>query len=103
MRVFDYIIVCKSPDFKNVDRISQFMLFISVISFSYSIYLGLFPKPALIFAIMTSSISWWIFAFFNVKEAACPTTDWDCYLHPGGGFTNQWLNYSWHILNCSPF
>jgi hypothetical protein len=91
MRVFDYIIVCKSPDFKNVDRISQFMLFISVISFSYSIYLGLFPKPALIFAIMTSSISWWIFCLFQRKRGTMPYyrlgllfASWGWFLQPNG-------------------
>jgi hypothetical protein len=68
MREFDYIIVCRSPDFKNVDRISQFMLLISLVAFGYSIYLGLFPKPALIFAIMTAFTSWWIFCFFQAKR-----------------------------------
>ena len=89
--LISYIIVCKSPDFKNVDRISQFMLFISVISFSYSIYLGLFPKPALIFAIMTSSISWWIFCIFQRKRGSMPYyrlgllfASWGWFLQPNG-------------------
>lgn len=91
MRVFDYIIVCKSPDFKNVDRISQFMLFLSVISFSYGIYIGLFPKPALIIAIMTSCISWWIFCVFQRKRGVIPYyrlgllfASWGWFLQPNG-------------------
>lgn len=91
MRLFDYIIVCKSPDFKNVDRISQFMLLISTLSFSYSIYLGLFPRPALIFAIMTSCISWWIFCLFQQKNGTAPYyrlgllfASWGWFLQPNG-------------------
>jgi len=91
MRVFDYIIVCKSPDFKNVDRISQFMLLISVVAISYSLYLGLFPKPALIVAIMTSFISWWIFCVFQRKRGKLPyyrlgllLASWGWFLQPNG-------------------
>jgi hypothetical protein len=91
MRVFDYIIVCKSPDYKNVDRISQFMLFISVVAFSNSIYLGLFPKPALIVAILTSFVSWWIFCVFQRKSGKIPyyrlsllLASWGWFLQPNG-------------------
>jgi EamA domain-containing membrane protein RarD len=72
MRLFDYIIVCKSPDFKNVDRISQFMLLLSVLGYSFGIYKGLFPKPALIIAIMTSVICWWIFCWYQKKKGGVP-------------------------------
>ena len=91
MREFDYIIVCKSPDFKNIDRISQFMLFISIVAFSYSIYLGLFPKPALIVAIMTSFTSWWVFCVFQNKKGVVPyyrlgllLASWGWFLQPNG-------------------
>lgn len=91
MRVFDYIIVCKSPDFKNLDRISMFMLLMSILSFSYSIYLGLYPKPALIIAIMTSFSSWWIFCFFQRRRGSIPyyrlgllLASWGWYLQPNG-------------------
>ena len=91
MRVFDYIIVCKSPDFKNIDRISQFMLLLSLVCFSYSIFLGLFPKPALIIAIMTSFTSWWIFCFFQAKRGTIPyyrlgllLASWGWFLLPNG-------------------
>lgn len=91
MRLFDYIIVCKSPDYKNVDRISQCMLFISIISFGYSVYLGVFPKPALIFAIMTSTISWWIFCYFQQNRGRIAyyrlgllIASWGWYLQPNG-------------------
>ncbi len=72
MRIFDYIIVCKSPDYKNVDRISQFMLLLSVLGYSFGIYKGLFPKPALIIAIMTSVICWWIFCQYQKKQGGVP-------------------------------
>lgn len=91
MRVFDYILVCKSPDFKNVDRISQFMLLFSILAFTYSNYLGLFPKPALIIAIMTSFTSWWIFCSFQRKNGGMPyyrlgllIASWGWYLQPNG-------------------
>ena len=91
MREFDYIIVCRSPDFKNVDRISQFMLMISLVAFGYSIYLGLFPKPALIFAIMTAFTSWWIFCVFQAKRGVLPyyrlgllLASWGWFLQPNG-------------------
>ena len=72
MRIFDYIIVCKSPDYKNVDRISQFMFLLSVLGFSFGIYKGLFPKPALIIAIMTSVVCWWIFCLYQKKQGGVP-------------------------------
>lgn len=72
MRLFDYIIVCKTPDFKNVDRISQFMLILSVLAFIYGIYSGLFPKPALIIAIMTSVISWLVFCTYQKQKGGVP-------------------------------
>lgn len=91
MRVFDYIIVCKSPDFKKVDRISQFMLLISIFSFLYSIYLGHFPKPALIIAIMTSCVSWLLFCLFQRKKGTIPFyrlgllfASWGWFLVPNG-------------------
>jgi hypothetical protein len=91
MRLFDYIIVCKSPDYKNVDRISQFMLFMSLASFSYSIYRGLYPKPALIFAIMTAFTSWWIFCAFQRRRGTVPYyrlgllfASWGWFLQPNG-------------------
>ncbi len=72
MHLFDYIIVCKTPDYKNVDRISQFMLLLSVLAFSYCIYIGLFPKPALIIAIMTSVTCWSIFCIYQAKQGGVP-------------------------------
>jgi hypothetical protein len=72
MRIFDYIIVCKSPDFKNVDRISQFMLLLSVLGYSFGLYKGLFAKPALIIAIMTSVICWSIFCLYQKKQGGVP-------------------------------
>jgi hypothetical protein len=91
MRIFDYIIVCKSPDFKNVDRISQFMLFISLAGFSYSIFLGLYSKPALLIAIMTSFTSWWIFCLFQRRRGVIPyyrlgllLASWGWFLQPNG-------------------
>jgi hypothetical protein len=53
MRLFDYIIVCKSPDYKNIDRISQFMLLLSILGFFFGIYRGFFKQHSLIIAIMT--------------------------------------------------
>jgi hypothetical protein len=72
MRIFDYIIVCKSPDFKKVDRISQFMLLLSILSFSFGLYKGLFTTPTLVYAIITSIISWGIFCYFQKKQGGIP-------------------------------
>ena len=72
MRIFDYIIVCKSPDFKNIDRISQFMLLLSIVGFSFGIYKGFFVKPSLIIAIMTSVICWSIFCVYQKKQGGIP-------------------------------
>lgn len=91
MRVFDYIIVCKSPDFKNVDRMSQFMLFVSIVSFVYSAIKGIYPHPALIIAISASVLSWWIFCVFQRKRGVLPYyrlgllfASWGWYLQPNG-------------------
>ncbi len=72
MRLFDYIIICKKPDFKNVDRISQFMLLLSILAFSHGIYKGIFKTPPLVFAIITSIICWWIFCLFQKKKGGIP-------------------------------
>jgi len=72
MRIFDYIIVCKSPDYKNVDRISQFMYLLGILGFSFGIYKGLFPQPALIIAVMSSVVCWWIFCLFQKKRGGIP-------------------------------
>jgi hypothetical protein len=72
MRLFDYIIVCKTPDFKNVDRISQFMLLLSVLGFSFGLYKGFFTTPTLVYAIITSIISWSIYCYFQKKNGGIP-------------------------------
>lgn len=72
MRLFDYIIVCKSPDFKNVDRISQFMLFLSIIAMVYTLFLGSYHQPALLIAIMTAVASWWVFCFYQQQKGGIP-------------------------------
>jgi hypothetical protein len=72
MRLFDYIIICKKPDFKNVDRISQFLLLFSILAFSHGIYKGIFQNPSLIIAIISSIISWWIFCLFQKKKGSLP-------------------------------
>ena len=72
MRLFDYIIVCKSPDFKNVDRISQFMLLLSVLGFSFGLYKGFFNTPSLVYAIITSIISWSIYSYYQKKNGGIP-------------------------------
>jgi hypothetical protein len=72
MRLFDYIIVCKSPDFKNVDRISQFMLLLSVLCFSFGLYKGFFNTPSLVYAIITSIISWSIYSYYQKKNGGIP-------------------------------
>ena len=72
MRIFDYIIVCKSPDFKNVDRISQFMYLLCILGLSFGIYRGNFTKPALIIAIITSVVCWWIFCMYQKKKGGVP-------------------------------
>jgi len=72
MRVFDYIIVCKTSDFKRVDRISQFMLLLTIIGLSFGIYKGFFPKPALIIAIISSVFCWALFCLYQQKKGGQP-------------------------------
>jgi hypothetical protein len=72
MRIFDYIIVCKTPDYKNVDGISQLMYLLSILGLSFGIFNGFFLKPALVIAIMTSVICWWIFCVYQKKQGGVP-------------------------------
>jgi hypothetical protein len=72
MRIFDYIIVCKTPDFKKVDQVSQFMYLLSILGFAFGIYKGLYAKPALIIAIITSIICWFIFCLYQKKQGGVP-------------------------------
>jgi len=72
MRLFDFIIVCKTTHFKKVDQISQFMLLLSVLGFSYSIYKGVFKTPTLMIAITGSLILWWLFCLYQKKQGGIP-------------------------------
>ncbi len=67
------------------------MLLMSLLGFSYSIYLGLYPKPALIIAIMTAFTSWWIFCVFQRRRGTIPYyrlgllfASWGWFLQPNG-------------------
>lgn len=91
MRVFDYIIVCKSPDYKNIDRISQFMLFFAVIANGYTLFKGAPVKPALLIAITSAFVLWWGFCLFQKSKGGIPYyrlgllfASWSWYLLPNG-------------------
>lgn len=91
MRIFDYIIVCKSPDYKNIDRISQFMLFFAVLANGYTLYRGAPIKPMLLIAITSAFVLWWMFCYYQKSKGGIPYyrlgllfASWSWFLLPNG-------------------
>jgi len=71
MKVYDYIIVCKRPDFKLVDGISQLMLFLSLLVFSSSLSTPIGPtaRPFIQYIIIGCILSWWAYCYYRQRKA----------------------------------
>ena len=71
MKVYDYIIVCKRPNFKLVDGISQFMLFLSLLVFSSSVStpIGQSARPIIHYLIIGCILSWWAYCYYRQRNA----------------------------------
>lgn len=75
MKVYDYIIVCKRPNYRLIDSISQLMLALAVIVFFSSLSFPNNSTNKTVFAtvaFMIGIISWWLYCYFEQKKGNIP-------------------------------
>lgn len=67
---YDYIVVCKRPSFRLIDGISQLMLFLSLLVFTYSFQTsGIEKKEAVaLYIIIGIIIAWLVRSYFVQKK-----------------------------------
>ena len=92
MKVFDYIITFKNNGYKTVDRISQLMLLLAVLVFSYALSANPLSKISVLPLIMIIGIiGWWVYCYIRQKNGhityfrfAMLLAAWGWYLQPNG-------------------
>ncbi len=73
MKTYDYIIVCKRPDFRLIDGISQLMLFLSMIVFAKSVRAPVnTPESVVLFSIIAGITGWLIYCYFVQRKGGIP-------------------------------
>jgi hypothetical protein len=73
MKSYDYIIVCKRPNFKLIDGISQLMLFLAMISFASSIRTPINNSRSIaLYTIIAGITAWLIYAYFAHRKGGTP-------------------------------
>lgn len=76
MKVYDYIIVLKRPDYVLVDLISRLMLLISIAVFGYFVFYTLgfgFNRVTVMLTVLIFGIvAWWMFCYFKHKKGEMP-------------------------------
>lgn len=66
---YDYIIVCKRPNFKLVDGISQLMLLLGMIAFASSIRTPIeSTKSIVLYCVIVGITGWLIYSYFRQKK-----------------------------------
>lgn len=69
MKVYDYIIECKRPNYKWIDLTSQLMLLLAICVFTFSIsVMALNSKALLLMFLIAGIILWWIYTFKKQKK-----------------------------------
>lgn len=75
MKVYDYIIVCKRPNYRLIDSISQLMLALAVIVFFSSLSFANNSTNKTVIATIAfiiGIISWWVYCYFDQKKGNIP-------------------------------
>ncbi|MEK7200335.1 MAG: hypothetical protein AAB212_10525 [Bacteroidota bacterium] len=80
MKVYDYIIVFKSPDYAIVDMISRLMLMFSIATLGYSLTYTIsnhgfkdFNRYNYLFiALIAGMLGWWIYCYYRQKKGHMP-------------------------------
>lgn len=73
MKSYDYIIVCKRPNYKLIDGISQLMLFLAMIAFASSIRTPLDNTVSIVLYVIIAGITGWlIYAYFVHRKGGTP-------------------------------
>ncbi len=73
MKVYDYIIECKRPNYKWIDLTSQLMLLLAICVFTFSLSLVVINIKAIVFMFLIAGmILWWIYTFNKQKKGEIP-------------------------------
>jgi hypothetical protein len=74
MKVYDYIIELKRPNYAVVDMISRFMLMLSIAVFGYTIYLVHATNwLSIMMAVLVAGITaWWLHCYSQQKKGKIP-------------------------------
>ena len=73
MKVYDYIIVCKRPNYKWIDHTSQFMLLLAICVFTFSLSVGVMNSRAiLLMFLIAGMILWWAYTLNKQKKGNIP-------------------------------
>jgi hypothetical protein len=73
MKVYDYIVVCKRPNYKLIDAISQLMLLLSMLSFASSVRVPIKSTESIVtFSMIAGITGWLIYCYFVQKKGGVP-------------------------------
>jgi hypothetical protein len=75
MKIYNYIIVCKRPNYRLIDGISQLMLVLALIVLSSSLSFsnaGISKTVLFTLAFIIGIIGWWVYCFINQKKGNIP-------------------------------
>lgn len=73
MKVYDYIVVCKKPEHKLVDGISQLMLLLAMIAFASSVRVPLTSvKSIVLFCAIVGITGWLMYCYFKLRKDQTP-------------------------------
>lgn len=75
MKVYDYIIVFKRPGYRLIDGISQFMLLLAMLVFSWTLSTTAAPTTGqiiLFIVLIGCIIGWWIYCYRQLKQGSHP-------------------------------
>ena len=73
MKVYDYIIECKRPNYKWVDLISQLMLLMAISVFTFSLSVAVMNTRAILILFLIAGMSlWWVYTFNKQKKGNIP-------------------------------
>ncbi len=90
---YDYVIVFRQSGYRIVDRISQFMLLLSVVIFVFTAFVPFTRASPVLLGVVAFIVTWWIYCYRQQKKGIMPFfrlalvfAAWGWYLQPNGLF-----------------
>lgn len=68
MKVYDFVIELKKPSYRFINWISQLMLVLSIMSFSFVLFQGLSLRPLAIYLSLAGVILWWVYCILAERK-----------------------------------